>query len=307
MYPVHSKLIAALSLSLLAGSAHAVTDYAFQIDSFWVFKNVSSSALETPDTLAAVTPFFMDDFNNGALPGLPTDLHYFSNGTPATYSVTGTTGPEQFGKLSLSLGGMVDNGFGTKRTNVTLNTNTNSDPTSPDATKGLKSWNDNFFAIGVWDLSNPGNSNGSYGVRFNDSFAGVPGNDIVSLAVRGRTDGQAVVSFLHFNNTDGTSDLLESHVLDTSHDQIGLGLGYLDTDGNGSKEVGAAYFYLDGGLASGFNYMGTTTQIFHGENWTRATFFASDSAPVPVPEPSDYAMMLAGLGLISLVVRRRQV
>lgn len=310
---LHSKLIAALGLSLLASSAQAIsTGYTFQIDSFIVLKNVTGST--NIQSLLSNTPIFVDGFDNGYVPSDPLDAHTFSNSTTATYSATynyaslaGTV--ETGGKLSLSSNDMVDNGFGTLRTNVNLNTNTSD--AAADASKGLKSSDTNFFVAGVWDLSNPANNlngMGSYGVRFNDSMGGVLGNDIISLGVQGATNGQAVVSMLHFDNVTGNSNLLDRQVLDTSHQQIVLGLGYLDTDGNGSKEVGAGYFYLDNGVASGFSTMGATTTIFHGETWTRAAFYAANSSPVlaPVPEPSDYAMMLAGLGMIGYVVRRRQ-
>lgn len=306
--PLLSRLLTALSLSLLVGPASAITtDYAFQIDSFWVFRNVDPNALENPAALYATQPLFMDDFSNGSVPGSATDVNYFSNGTPAIYTSVGFTGPEQNSKLTLSRSGMVDNTFGTARTNVTLNTNTDSnpDPTSDTYARGLKAWNDNFFVMGVWDFTNPGNNMGSYGIRFNDSLS-VTGNDIISLSVQGRTDGQAVVSMLHFNNLDGSSAVLDRQVLELGHQQIALGLGYLDIDGNGSKEVGAGYFFLDNGTPSNFTFMNATTTIFHGENWTRAAFFAADSMPAPVPEPATYAMMVAGLGLVGYAVRRRR-
>lgn len=296
----YSRLITTIGFSLLAASAHA--EYTFQIDSFFVFKNVIAS--DTPEALLANAPIFMDDFSNGYVPGDSLDTHTFSNGNTATYSVAGSTGPEENGKLGLSLSGMVDNGYGTLRTNVNLNSNTSTDPNL-----GLKSASDNFFVVGVWDLMNPANhadGMGSYGVRFNDSFNGVTGNDIISLAVRGATNGGAVVSFLHFDNVSGKSDFLDLQVLDTSHQQIGLGLGYLDTDGDGTKEVGAGYFYLDNGVITGYSTFDATTTIFHGEEWTRASFFATNSFPAAVPEPADYALMLVGLAMIGFVVRRRQ-
>lgn len=303
--PLHTQLIAALGLSLLAGSAHAVVaDYSFQIDSFWVFKNVNPTLLDNPTTLnITATPLFMDGFDNGYVPGDPLDAHTFSGGTPATYTVTGGVGPETGSKLTLNSLGMVDNGYGTLRTNVNLNTNASSN--IADAGLGLKESNNNFAVIGVWDLNYIGNNMGSYGVRFNDSV-GVQGDDIISLGVQGREDGETVVSMLHFNNITGTSSVLSRQVLVAGHQQIALGLAYLDTDDNGTKEIGAGYFYLDNGVASAFYDMNATTQIFHGETWTRAAFYAADSMTTPVPEASQYAMMLVGLGLIGFVVRRRQ-
>lgn len=311
-FPRTLQLTAALALTLLAGPSHAAGgSYAFQIDSFWVFKNVDPSVLDDPSAPLAVQPVFVDHFENGRVPpndNTPNNTLFFTNGTPASYGVSGTVGPEQDGRLILDSSGFVDNGYGTLRSNVTLNTNTNNttDPNDPSYELGLKAWNTNFFVVGVWDFSNPGNGKGSYGVRFNDSSGGVTGDDVISLAVQGREDGSAVISFLHLNNTNGTSTVLDRAVLETGHDQIALALGYLDTDGNGSKEVGAGYFFIDSGMPGQLNTSDVTIPIFHGENWTRAAFYAADTNPVPVPEPSEYALLLAGLGLVGLAARRRR-
>lgn len=306
------ELTAALGLALLAGPSHAVVgSYAFQIDSFWVFKNIDPAVIDDPAALLAVQPVFVDHFDNGRVPpndNTPDNTLFFTNGTPASYGVSGTVGPEADGRLTLDSGGFVDNGYGTLRSNVNLNTNNNntSDPNDPNYSLGLKAWNDNFFVVGVWDFVNPGNGKGSYGVRFNDSSGGVTGNDVVSLAVQGATNGGAVISFLHFNNVDGTSTVLDRAVLETHHQQIALGLGYLDTDGNGTKEVSAGYFFIDNGMPGPLITSDASIQIFHDENWTRAAFYAADTNPVPIPEPSEYALMLAGLGLVGLAARRRR-
>lgn len=281
-------------------------------DSFWGFKNVDPSVLDDPSALLAIQPVFVDHFDNGRVPhndNTPDNTPFFTNGTPASYSVFGTVGPEQDGRLILDSSGFVDNDYGTLRSNDTLNTNTNNttDPNDPSYKLGLKAWNTNFFVVGVWDFTNPGKGKGSYGVRFNASSGGGTGDDVVSLAVQGREgDGGAVISFLHFDNSNGKSTVLDRAVLETGHDQIALALGYLDTDGNGSKEVGAGYFFIDSGMPGQLNALDATIPIFNGENWSRAAFYAADTNPVPVPEPSEYALLLAGLGLVGLAARRRR-
>lgn len=300
-------MIAALTAGLAAGTAHAA--YTYQIDGFAVWKNLDFDAIDTPADLLLTPPIFYDGFDNGRVPpndnsdcSNPALCLYFSNGTLANYViVSGTTvGPEAGGKLTLDSAGAVANNLGTLRQQVTLLTNnSNAAPPDANASLGLKTWNDNFVVGGIFDFVNPGNGRGAYGVRFTDND-----NDIVSLVVRGREDGRAVASLQRATSTT-PAVVLDTMLLETGHAQIALALGYGDADGDSSKEVGAAFFYVDGGNYSPFHEFDTYTQIFNGENWTRAAFVAIDSAPLPVPEPAEYALLLAGLGLVGWRVRRR--
>lgn len=299
---MHSLQRTLLSLSLfaIAGSAHA---YTFQLDTFALWKNFDTTAAATPAGLLALTPVFLDTFSDGSP---PPSAPNFTNGSAAAYGLSGgsTVGPEANSILTMDISGATANAQGVLRQQAILLTN-NSDAAA-DIDKGLKQSNTNFAVGGIFNFVNPGNNNGSYGVRFVDTTGGSTGNDFVGLSVHGTTSGGAVVEMIQSNNVTGVNTVLETQSLDTTHGQIGLGLYYGDGDSNPATEkaVYAAYFYLDNGVAGNFNYLAASQTIFHGETWTRAAFYATDTAPVP--EPTEYALMLAGLGLVGWKAHRNR-
>jgi hypothetical protein len=69
-----------------------------------------------------------------------------------------------------------------------------------------------------------------------DTTGGSTGDDFVGLSVHGTTSGGAVVEMIHRNNVNGISTVLATQALETTHDQIGLGLYYGDADSNPSTE-----------------------------------------------------------------------
>lgn len=295
MHPLTRKALP-LCATLLAGSAQA---YSFEMDTFAVWQNYNPALVTTPADLMnplKAIPNFYDNFS-------PTDspLSLFSG---ASYSTFGSIGPESViggqGILTLNSAGAVPNAWGTPLQQAILTTDVTSSTTS-----GLKQSNANFAVGGIFNLINPGNSIGSYGVRFTDAVSG-GGNDIVSLSVHGRTDGGAEIRFSSFDNTTGIHTNISRQVLDTGHQQISLGLTYIDPDGVGAapKAVYAAYFYLDNDVPTSFINMAGSADLFHGETFTRAALFAA--ATNPVPEPAEYALMLVGLGLVGWAVRRKQ-
>lgn len=297
-----SMLIATLAAALAAGPAHAA--YTFEIDRFAVIIDniLTTPRHETPAALLGTSPIFADEFDNGTPPQLE----------PANYVMHGTMGPEANGLLSLDSSGAVQNAQGTYVQQAI--------------------WNqvlDNEFPpimVGVFNFDNPGTAGGGYGVRFTDVGIG-NSNDIVSLTVRGRTDGLAVVDFARYNLNTNVYTLIDRQVLELHHDQIGLVLANTDPDDTGldpdtandnDPGVYAAFFYLDDGVLNSskppfspegsFHVMDGSTTLYDGESFTRAAFFAADmgAVPVPVPEPATYAMLLAGLGLTGWVVRRQR-
>jgi hypothetical protein len=277
--------------TLLAGSAQA---YSFQMDTFAVWKNFDASSLNTPAALLSTTPIFYDNFS-------PT-----SSPIPAlNYATFGSVGPESIiggqGILTLDSTGAEPNAWGTPLQQAILST----DITSSTAL-GLKQNNTNFAVGGIFNLINPGNSVGSYGVRFTDAVSG-DGNDIVSLSVHGDVNGGAVIQFSSFDNTTGVRSVISQQTLATNHQQIGMGLTYIDPDGAGAapKAVYAAYFYLDNNTPSAFINMSGNANLFNGETFTRAALFAA--ATQPVPEPAEYALMLVGLGLVGWAARRKRI
>ncbi|MCU0841365.1 MAG: PEP-CTERM sorting domain-containing protein [Thiobacillaceae bacterium] len=294
------SLITALATCLTAGASHA---YTFQIDTFAVWKNVDQSAIGNPIDLLTTPPVFYDNFADLAAPPSAPNYTPLGGGGAAMYGVFGSVGPETIiggqGILTLDSSGTTPNDHGVLVQQATLLTNI--DPASP---VGLKQVSTNFAVGGVYNLINPGNNPGSYGVRLTDITVGT-GNDTVSLSVHGTTAGGAVIQFSRFDNNTGMRSILDQQALETGHDQIGLGLTYADPDGPDPKAVYAGYFYLDNDAPSGFTGMNGYTQIFNGEVFTRPAFYAALTPPVPIPEPAEYALLLAGLGLIGWRVRRR--
>lgn len=300
MTPLRTAVLS-IGVATAAGTGHAA--YNFELDTFGVWKNFSPAAIQTPADLMSLPPTFYDAFNDLNVP--PSAPNYL-NGNPASYGMLGSMGPEVVlggaGILNLNSAGTQPNSWGTALQQAILISDID-----PNSLAGLKQGNTSFAVGGIFNLINPGANDGSYGIRLTD--AGISnGDDIVSLTVKGRADGGAVVDFYSFNNATNVSTLIDRQVLNTQHDQIGLGLVYIDPDAAGplAKSVYGAYFFLDDDVPSAFNYMAGNVDIFHGEVFTRAAFYAADTNPAPVPEPAEYLLMLAGLGLVSWRATRRQ-
>jgi hypothetical protein len=239
--------------------------------------------MSSPLALLFTPTLFYDNFSPTTAPA--SALDYGSFDSVASESVIGGQGI-----LTLNSPGTVQ---------AILNTDVTSDPAL-----GLKQHNTNFAVGGIFNLINPGNSVGSYGVRFTDTGAD-NGNDIVSLSVHGDINGGAVIQFSRFDNITGLRSVISQQTL-VSHQQIGMGLTYIDPDGVGlaPKAVYAAYFYLDNDVPTAFINMSGSTDLFHDETFTRAALFAA--ATNPVPEPAEYALMLVGLGLVGWAARLKR-
>lgn len=244
--------------------------------------------------------FFEDTFSDG----LPPPNRAGATGiSTANYAVAGTVGPENSGgngKLVLDQSGAV---FGTGlfgdspnvSQRVRLATNTN----SANTTDGLKR-NMVFNAFAGFDLIAPA-AGQSYGIRLGDNSGGSAGNssDIVDLRVR-NVSGTPRIQFRRTDLASNTQVAFE-HSLELGHDQIFLVLEHpmANTD-----TIFARYLYVDGGIIdeTKIQTFSQTVDIFQGGDlWTQASF----SVTAAVPEPHEYALMLAGLGLVGCAVRRR--
>lgn len=76
-----------------------------------------------------------------------------------------------------------------------------------------------------------------------------------------------------------------------------------------ASNVSGAFLFDDLGLASGGTGNWAINWLNNGEqvpNYSNLTLFVRDLVVTPVPEPETYALMLAGLGAIGFIARRRK-
>lgn len=284
-------IITAPLLGALLSITTQVHAYSFEIDLFRVFTNS--------------TLFFQDDFGDGnPPPDSPTSVN--NNG----YGVVGTVGPEANGKLTLDSSGAVARTGPTGNSilvqGATLLTNRDNNNT----TAGLKSSFSNLHIQGLFDLITPG-INEAYGIQFSDRTSDNDSNDILELMVT--HDGvNTVANFRRLDYMNATITELASLILDTSYDQIMLQVtaGEInDGTGNFVPGVLASLQYFDNGIQQDNSIVGSSIDpsdyLFHGEEYTRARFFARQRLASTVPEPATLTLM--GLGLAGLgFTRRRQ-
>lgn len=257
-------------MMLFTCNVHA---YVFHVDNFSVNKNGGT--------------LFNDGFDDGSPPPTAPNL---SDGTPTNYFVNSVMGPEAGGKLTLdsvdAAPGLTALGDPMLFQSAVLNTGID--------TSAMLTSSDTITIQAVYDLTIPTVEKESYGINFTDraSGLGIQGDDIVGIRVIDTISGTRI-QFFEASYTDATFNSISSVLLDTTHDQIMFELSY-DKDAL-SGAVTASYAYMDDGIIGAQLSMNGATDIFNGEDWTRAQFVSRTVVPIPA------ALWLFGSGLIGLI------
>ena len=118
--------------------------------------------------------------------------------------------------------------------------------------------------------------------------------------------GMLTFTFLQNSGTDGTWSVTNTSATDT----VTLDLVLAMHAGDG----GTGFLFDDQAINAGQTLNGTwSIDWFTGNNnanpdFSNVTMFGRDMDMIttPVPEPSEYAMLLVGLGLVGFVARRRK-
>ena len=202
--PVFSLLIVGVFTTIDSSMSHA---YTFRVDTFRIIKN---GAL-----------YFEDRFDSGAPPPSAPNR---ASGSPISYSVTGTLGPEQGGKLILEASQSSAAEALIGELNFLIHSAlllTNRDSTN--LASGLKV-DDTFSITGVFDLVIPGPRRERYGIRLRDRTPDQPGDDNLELAVRRTAAGNLRIQFRRFDYVTDTVTTIASVPLDSNHEQISFTL-----------------------------------------------------------------------------------
>jgi PEP-CTERM motif len=312
-----AALVAVAAAANLAPSPAVANTTAF-IDRFLILRNVP------PDpTLGGL---YSDEFSNDLAPvhlvPEPAGGGAFANGALGLYVLTGSfaAGAESGGKLALDPAGgaavVSGNGMGFFRIGATLATDT-----TPGTAAGLKPIYD-FSVRARFDLVTPAANADGYGIELGDGSPAGIGNDRLQLFVRRNTTGDALIQLVSQRLGPGGSTVsldadplappagaaqitLRLNHAAATVGQVLAGYQYVDAAGNVYDPVSGQFTTVPVNTLAADAYttfLGTGGEIFvDDEGFTRAAFLAVQA----VPEPGTYAMLLAGLGMLAWVIRRR--
>ena len=275
-----------LSFIVMGMAQTAQASDTFYIDDFSITKNGLA--------------WFNDPFNDGSPP--PSVQNTIIGGNTSTlYSMLGSVGPESGMGLSLAGSGRVPNQGASGKMSLTQHAILESDTTTTNFTKGLKS-NDTFSVTGIFNLVVP-SLGSSYWVNLTDGTSSNATDDWVSMEVwtsstPGNSYGKSYVGLIYQNFVSATDQVMAADLLAPGNAQIALTLTRANTTSN---TVTGSYAYINGGVWGSLDTFTPTAPIFDVEDFTRAEFGAS--SPVPVPA----SLLLLGPGLVGLAAIRRRL
>lgn len=283
-------------LSLCAiQSAHANQN--FDIENIQVFKGGNIADWWSANPTSAILTDKFDNNNPFLAPN-------FSNGSPATYSLVGLENAADLSKAISESDGRLHLApdYASLSTNATgaglshalglrLQTNTTS------AGSGLNQA-ETFAVKALFPLVSPLAGN-QYGIRLTDSFSNL--SDVIDLRVANVGAGDYL--FMRKQNfVAGTiSDVSSTPLLAPSDAAyISLSLAH-ETAGSNQIKGYWGFNNASGDLIGSLNSFALSSTIFNGEDHTR---FEIRGITAAVPEPTSYAMLLAGLGILTWRQRR---
>jgi hypothetical protein len=242
---------------------------------------------------------FVDNFSDG---NPPPSAPNFINNTPAAYTSTlfsGTAESNGLLRLDTSQGVLVTGPTGAP---VLTQSATLVSDTTTSTTAGQKR-NMDLTLSGLFSLTTlTGPYNSGYGIRFVDNLVNGPNHQQAALSVQyDAATGQNRVAWVFADFDAHTNTTVDSVLLSApgGADEIQLSLNHVKN----TDDITAGYAFYQGGspMVTGAGTFTTPIQMFQGETYVRSMFFAVET----IPEPETYAMLLAGLGLMGWVGRRR--
>jgi hypothetical protein len=170
---------------------------------------------------------------------------------------------------------------------------------APGLTTGLRQSYD-FYISANWLLTNPA-AGEDFRITLSDGFQGAAQNDSTDIRVRHGASGPQV-TFRTANLSNGALDIISTVDLGaTTADHIVFYFAHA----SGSSFVNAAYQLVQGSVPIAAPVWLGQVQLFRGEDATRFSFGANFAPTAPVPEPDTLALMMAGLGVVGWIARRR--
>ncbi|MDB5799694.1 MAG: hypothetical protein JWL63_633 [Rhodocyclales bacterium] len=290
-----------MSAFFLCGFAHATQN--FYLNSFAEAKSDFTSFRTTNYDTWSTTPLyqvFRDDFSDG---NAPPSAPNFVSGAAGSYVVKGAflPGAEQSGYALLNPyteGAASDNAAGISYMTLygLLPSNI-----APGSTLGLR-LSSTFATEARYQFAVPDNDV-SYGIRLSDQNGTGNKDDFLDLRLRTLADGTTQFAMIDQDFTAGTSTVVgtKAFVPPTGVAEISFLMLHSII---GSNTVDGFYRYYDGaGVAMGDWTKVGSSDLFHGENFTQASFIASGLA---APEPASVLLLFAGLGVLGMARLRRK-